>query len=211
MPQQERTREDHCGTCSDGFYLEDGDCLPYPGGCVNGEDLEQRERTGGAQCSACAAGFGLSDDATCEALSGACANGTPVEEGARTKPEECAACDAGFYLDDGKCLPYSGGCPGGYLMPLALRTQHDHCAECRPGFVLEVAAFVDPHLVERCASEMGGAITTSSFETPCLGETLTPFALAVWSDLVFVCCYDGHVVQVGVHPPPPPRRRRGVR
>ena len=37
---------------------------------------------------------------------------------------------------------------------------------------------------------------TASYAAPCLGETLSPFAIALHENLAFVCCHDSHVIMV---------------
>ena len=153
--QSNRTKDNQCGSCDAGFWLDgdtcksrttscdagffvhasnnarvDNTCKPWGGECANGTLKAQSERTADDQCGSCDAGYTLADNA--------CNNPCDVPH-AKAYSDGCTVseCDAGYKLDGNACTPWSGGCEGGMLKAQSERTADDQCGSCDPGFRLE--------------------------------------------------------------------------
>ena len=165
--QSERTKENHCGSCDDGYYLENDACKPFSGTCTNGELKPQAQRKKNNDCGSCKGKFWLDGDA-CKAWT-VCSGDTPVE---KTKPNnardracrkrdesDCKSdqwlngnqcqnkkkkCSPGFRLvesgkksADNSCKPFAGTCANGELKPQAQRTKDNDCGSCKGEYFLD--------------------------------------------------------------------------
>ena len=125
--------------CNSGYYLSNNNCEPWKGGCNNGTEKQQKERTGDHQCGSCDPGYYL-DTAknSCTLGTVKCDNGTtpapskPANKDNNTPPiwsqftfkdnisiqKHCESCNKGYYLDtttdpDNPCKPGTVNCDNG--------------------------------------------------------------------------------------------------
>jgi len=136
IAEEERTHDDHCGSCEDGYRLRGTHCEAYAGKCKHGRLIAQEDRTQDDHCGSCDHGYYLHHQ-HCEAYAGSCSHGHLVRQKDRTQDDHCGSCDHGYYLHHKRCQAYDGTCKHGHLVPQQDRTQDNHCGRCNHGYYLQ--------------------------------------------------------------------------
>jgi hypothetical protein len=109
-PVEDRSRENHCGECNKGYWLDDSasqGCVRFEGGCQHGDDLNLVQRTANGQCAQCYAGYSITPELTCIETYTGCIGGESRDPSMRKRNNQCISCDAsrGYTLapDVGVC------------------------------------------------------------------------------------------------------------
>ncbi|MBD52832.1 MAG: hypothetical protein CL450_06000, partial [Acidimicrobiaceae bacterium] len=127
-PQAQRTADDQCGACDDGYWFKQGACEPWTV-CAEGTEVEAEAPS-------------ARWDRQCRAIGASDCSDEQWLDGGRCK-DKTSACAGGRYLvasnsstADNACTPWGGECANGELKPQAQRARENHCGSCNSGFWL---------------------------------------------------------------------------
>ena len=153
-PLSQRTADNQCGSCSNGYRLSGTTCVRLNGLCPNGRPKPPSQTTRDNECETCYNGYKLLGY-SCVDMNGRCQNGYPVAKNQATEDWHCGNCNTGFGLSNRRCTActlhqydapdrlgvrvctdFAGDCPGGDLKPLTKRRANNECGSCKPGFLL---------------------------------------------------------------------------
>ena len=136
--QEQRQRDDDCGTCDAGYRLVGHSCVAWAGQCAHGDLLPQEQREQGDHCGTCDAGYHLVG-VECIAWEGVCRHGELKILPERTQENDCGVCNAGYYLSGFVCVPYAGVCAHGSLFEQENRLMDGSCGGCDAGYYRKTA------------------------------------------------------------------------
>jgi len=155
---RERTQDNHCGSCNDGFYLGGKSCRSDwrtigEGLCQNGIDgpsgstaikvtnvyrLSHCQRLCGKNCSAVSFKYGTGTCFKWQSKFGPYVETTPRT--GYTCSSKSDGCRPGHYWvllrGEPYCYAYKGDCANGNMIEQSQRTQENHCGSCNDGFYL---------------------------------------------------------------------------